>query len=96
MKFFTVNHKKQESTNLQIKQKILTRLEIFTAVVAEKARGGNFLHFLRHGGNKFYFPPPQRKYFLFSATTAEIFGHHARNKNTFLVCLYYFYFEFRI
>jgi hypothetical protein len=38
-----------------------TRLEIFTAVVAEKARGGNFLHFLRHGGNKFYFPPPQRK-----------------------------------
>jgi hypothetical protein len=40
---------------------IKTRLEIFTAVVAEKARGGNFLHFLRHSGNKFYFPPPQRK-----------------------------------
>jgi hypothetical protein len=38
-----------------------SRLEIFTAVVAEKARGGNFLHFLRHGGNKFYFPPPHRK-----------------------------------
>jgi hypothetical protein len=38
-----------------------TRLETFTAVVAEKALGGNFLHFLRHGGNKFYFPPPQRK-----------------------------------
>jgi hypothetical protein len=40
-------------------------------------------------------PPWRRKYFLFSATTAEIFGHHARNKSTFLVCLYYFYFKFR-
>jgi hypothetical protein len=56
-------------TSVEIDKNIHTRLEIFTAVVAEKARGGNFLHFLRHGGNNFYFPPPQRK---FLATTHEI------------------------
>jgi hypothetical protein len=51
-------------------------------VVAEKARGGNFKHFRRDGGNNF-----------FSATTAEIFGHYARNRNSFsdLFTLFLFY-----